>query len=157
MFHEFNAKEILEMARQIEKNGATFYQNAAEDVADSKVKDVLSELAEMELKHEQIFAEMIENLSPGDSQEVVLDPFEETAAYIQALTDTRVFYEKKVDTSSAKEILKAAIIAEKESILFYVGMKEIVAEETGKAKVGDIIREEMGHIQLIHQRLKELG
>jgi len=54
------------------------------------------------------------------------DPEGEAALYIRSLADTRVFFEKKIDTSSMEEILKEAILAEKDSIVFYLGMKEMV-------------------------------
>ena len=55
-----------------------------------------------------------------------------------------------------KEILKAAIMAEKDSIVFYLGMKEMVPEGLGKAKIDIIIKEEMGHIKLLSGRLLAL-
>ena len=55
-----------------------------------------------------------------------------------------------------KEILKAAILAEKDSIAFYLGMKEMVPEKFGKTKIDAIIKEEMGHIKLLSYRLVAL-
>ena len=37
-------------------------------------------------------------------------------------------FEKEIDVSSMQAILKSAITAEKDSIVFYLGMKEAVAE-----------------------------
>jgi rubrerythrin len=73
--------------------------------------------------------------------------------YLKALADTRVFFEKDMDPTTMKEILKAAITAEKDSIVFYLGMKELVPEKMGKAKIDDIIKEEMSHIRLLSARL----
>jgi len=55
-----------------------------------------------------------------------------------------------------KEILKAAILAEKDSIVFYLGMKEMVPEDFGKAKIDIITKEEMSHIKLLSTRLAAL-
>ena len=52
-----------------------------------------------------------------------------------------------------KDILKAAIGAEKDSIVFYLGMKELVPEKLGKDKLDGIIKEEMAHIKLLSSRL----
>ena len=52
------------------------------------------------------------------------DPEGEAALYLRSLDYTRVFFEKKIDTSSMEEILKEAILAEKDSIVFYLGMNE---------------------------------
>jgi rubrerythrin len=52
-----------------------------------------------------------------------------------------------------KAILKSAITAEKDSIVFYLGMKEAVAESLGKGRIDHIIKEEMGHIKLLSGKL----
>jgi rubrerythrin len=51
------------------------------------------------------------------------------------------------------EILKSAIEAEKDSIVFYLGMKEEVPENLGKNRIEAIIKEEMGHIRLLSKQL----
>ena len=43
-----------------------------------------------------------------------------------------------------KQILKGAIEAEKDSIVFYLGMKNAVPENLGQDKIEAIIQEEMG-------------
>ena len=153
MYHKFNAKAILEMAENIEKNGYVFYRKAADDVKDPEIKTFLLELAEMEVGHEKLFTSMKSKLSDKESEDIVFDPYDEAALYIEALADTRVFYEKTIDTSSAEEVFKAAIEAEKESIVFYLGMKELVPDEAGKDKIQEIIKEEMKHIQTISKKL----
>ncbi|EMR75129.1 hypothetical protein MBGDF03_01255, partial [Thermoplasmatales archaeon SCGC AB-540-F20] len=56
---------------------------------------------------------------------------------LRALAETRVFYEKKIDhQASFEEILKTAITAEKDSIVFYLGMKDVVPATSGKTKTG---------------------
>ncbi len=157
MYHKFNASEIFEMAEQIERNGYDFYKKAAADIKDADIKSFLMELAEMELTHETVFQEMKAALSSREKADVVFDPHEETALYLQALADTRVFYEKQIDTSSAQEVLKAAIVAEKESIVFYLGMKDMVPDDAGKAKLNGIIKEEMQHIKIISAKLLTLN
>ncbi|MFY9705943.1 MAG: rubrerythrin, partial [Desulfobacterales bacterium] len=68
----------------------------------------------------------------------------------------RVFFEKKVDVSSMEKILKAAIEAEKDSIVFYLGMKNAVPEKLGRDRIEAIIKEEMGHIRLLSRELAQL-
>ena len=46
--------------------------------------------------------------------------------------------------------------AENDSIVFYLGMKDLVPEKAGKAKLDAIIREEMGHIRLLSKELAAL-
>ena len=75
---------------------------------------------------------------------------------LQALADTRVFFEKEMDLSSIRTILKEALTAEKDSIVFYLGMKDMVPEKLGKDKIDWIIKEEMAHICLLSNKLKDL-
>ncbi|NNL41706.1 MAG: ferritin family protein, partial [Desulfobacterales bacterium] len=134
MSYDFNAEEIYEMAQQIERNGAAFYRKAAASVDDASGKELLLNFAEMEVAHERMFAELKKDLSEKDKSTTTFDPEGEAALYLRALADTRVFFEKRIDTTSLKEILKAAIMAEKDSIVFYLGMKEMVPDDLGKAK-----------------------
>jgi rubrerythrin len=156
MSYGFNANEILKMAEQIERNGYTFYTTAAENVTDSESKEFLLKLADMESLHEAYFASIRKELSDQEKETTVFDPDGEVELYIRALADTRIFFEKKVDTSSMEEILKAAITAEKDSIVFYLGMKHTVPERLGREKVDEIIEEEMRHITLLSEKLLAL-
>jgi rubrerythrin len=153
MSYDFNADEIFEMAQQMERNGAGFYRNAAESVTDKKNKEMLLKLAAMEDDHEKTFAEMRASLTDQEKKTTIFDPEGESVLYLKALVDTRVFFQKEIDTDSMKEILKAALLAEKDAIVFYLGMKEMVPQKLGKARLEDIIKEEMDHIKLIGSKL----
>jgi len=156
MAYDFNSDEVFEMAEQIERNGALFYRKAADSVDDPAGKKLLLDFAAMEDEHEKTFAALRKDLSEKDKTATTFDPEGEAALYLRSLADARVFFEKKIDTSSMKEILKAAILAEKDSIVFYLGMKEMVPEKFGKTKIDAIIKEEMGHIKLLSNRLVAL-
>jgi len=156
MAYEFNADEIFEMAEQIERNGASFYRKAAESIDDPAGKKLLLNFAAMEDEHEKTFAALRKDLSEKEKTATTFDPDGEAALYLKALADTRVFFEKKIDTSTMEKILREAILAEKDSIVFYLGMKEMVAEKFGKTKIDAIIKEEMAHIKLLSGKLVAL-
>ncbi len=153
MMYDFNADDIFEMAEQMERNGAKFYRTAAESVQDQDAKMFLLKLADMEDNHEKTFADMRVKLSEEEKTPTVFDPQDESTAYLRALADTRVFFEKEIDTSGMEAILKDAITAEKDSIVFYLGMREAVPETLGRNRLDDIIKEEMGHIRLLSKEL----
>lgn len=153
MQYDFNADEVFSMAEQIERNGGVFYRQAAAAMTDADAKAFLNELAAMEDTHEKTFKAMRAGLSAQEKGGTVFDPDNEAVFYLKALADTKVFFEKAMDTSSLKEILKAAITAEKDSIVFYLGMRDAVAAKLGKDKIEAIIKEEMGHIRLLSARL----
>lgn len=153
MSYDFNAHDILEMAEQIERNGAVFYRRAAADIKDPDAKNFLGDLAAMEDNHEKTFAAMRKKLNEAEKAATVFDPQGEAASYLKALADTRIFFEKEIDTTSMQAILKAAILAEKDSIVFYLGMKDLVPEGLGQSRLDGIIKEEMSHIKLLSRRL----
>ena len=158
----FNVDEILEMAQEIERNGAKFYRKAAEGTAGDTSKDMLLRLAAMEDEHEKTFAEMRRGLSAKEQASTTFDPDGQAALYLQSIADGHVF-DVKLDPAetlsgneTATEILKTAIGLEKDSIVFYIGIQDLVGETLGKDKVNDIIREEVSHISILSSELAEV-
>lgn len=154
----FNADEIFEMAEQIERNGARFYCLAAEGDFKEDHKQKLLKLANMETEHEKTFATMRTQLSGKETGPTVFDPYGEATNYLRAMADGYVFNTKIDPTEliagkSVEEILKTAIGLEKDSIVFYLGIKDMVPERFGRDKIDKIIREEMGHITLLSDEL----
>lgn len=153
MSYDFNADEVFEMAEQIERNGAKFYRDAAKSVADDSNKDLLLSLSKMEEAHEKTFQSLRTALKSAEKASTVFDPSGEASLYLRALADIRIFFEKKMDATSMMEILKSAIEAEKDSIVFYLGMKEAVPASLGQDRIDSIIKEEMGHIRVLSKEL----
>ena len=54
---------------------------------------------------------------------------------------------------TAADILKIAIELEKKSILFYLGVKDMVPAKLGKDSIDHIIDEEKGHVVLLSKEL----
>lgn len=159
---DFNADEIFEMAEEIERNGAKFYRKAAEGREDMHSQQLLLDLAVMEDEHERLFTAMRKDLSKEERASDVFDPYGEAALYLRAMADGVVFNvsedpsEKLTGSESMEDILRTAIELEKDSIVFYLGMKDLVPERLGKPKVEGIIREEMKHITDLNKALKGL-
>ncbi|MDA3832923.1 MAG: ferritin family protein [Spirochaetales bacterium] len=163
MIYDFNVDEVFEMAEQIERNGSKFYRRMAENISDTPTIQLFLDLAAMEDEHEKNFASMRKDLSDQERKPTVFDPEGDAALYLRALANLRVFDEEgKQDfgltgdlpeKEKTRKILWTAIGLEKDSIAFYLGMKELVPERLGKNKIDDIINEEMGHIRLLSNRL----
>jgi len=162
MSQMFSADEIFEMAEQIERNGAKFYRRATEGDFEEDYRQKLLELAEMEIEHEKTFAAMRTQLSGTKTGPTVFDPYGEAALYLQAMANDYVF-DVNADPSenlagkSVEEILNKAIGAEKDSIVFYLGIKDMVPERFGRDKIDKIMREEMGHVTLLSDELAALS
>ncbi len=159
----FNPDEVFEMAIEIERRGATFYRKAAENSHDAKVVEMFLRLCEMEKGHETIFAEMRKELSAQDREGNTFDPDNEAAYYLQSLASSHGWEGKAgravefTGYERPDQVYRAAIEAEKQSIDFYVGLKELVTSQVAKDKVQTIIREEMAHLVSLTNALKALG
>lgn len=155
----FNADEIFEMAEQIERNGARFYREVAAKAPDRKMKEMFLNLASMEDSHLRTFQEMRQGLSDQEKGGTTFDPDNEAALYLQAMADTKGFEgmrspdQKLTGKESMEELFEIAIEAEKNSVLFYVGLKGMVAARAGRDKVENIIREEVGHAAQLRRQL----
>ncbi len=163
MSFAFNLCEVFGMAEEIERNAALFYRNAAEKYTSPKAHQTLLELADWAQRHEKSFAEIKNSLSEKECPPTAIDPHGEEALYLRAMVDGRV-YDPKTDPcdhnlcgmESRKEVLETAIELEKETLAFYLGLKEYVPTNIGKDKVEVIIKEKMHHIGLLNQKLADL-
>jgi rubrerythrin len=155
---EFSIDEILEMAQVIETNGGEFYRKAAE--MHENARELLLKLAIMEDQHDAFFANMRKALTDREKEVVTYDPNNEGAAYLAALAESRdlVVDKKPSDALSGNEsvtdIIDIAIQFEKDTIIFFTAMKDLVPGSTGGAKMDAIIHEEVAHINwLAKQRI----
>jgi rubrerythrin len=158
MSAKFNAEEILEMAAQIETKGAKFYRKAAKyNVAG---RELLLQIAAQEDLHYKTFEDMRKALDLNEKGGY--DPYGETDLYVKALVDGFAFEinQDPAKTLTGKEtlrdILKTAIQMEKDSIVFYLGLKPMVPPAFGKKKLDAIIKEEMTHIAWLSNKRAEL-
>jgi len=152
-----NADEIFEIAEQIERNGAKFYRAAAKKF--SVIRQVLLDLAAQEDEHLKIFQDMRAQLTGKQQQPDVFDPDGQAQMYLRAMADGHIF-DIKADPAkrlacqgTAENILKMALGIERDSIAYYVGLKEYVPVKAGRDKVEDIIKEEMRHIAVLNEKL----
>lgn len=159
----FNAGEIFEMAIRMETNGALFYRQAAKRFTKPSQSEILLRLAAMEDAHRETFEKMRAQLPDSESGAEWNDPDGEMARYLAVFVAAQVFDAAKTPEefirhdASLGEILIEAIGKERESILFYLGIREMAGDEGGGPDIDAIIREEMGHITLLHDHLDQLG
>lgn len=158
MTMHFSADEIFEMAEKIEKNGAAFYKKAAGIFKDKQANKLFHDLASMEEEHRIIYATMRGELKSSELESTVFDPDDEVKLYLHAIADKNVFDKNPANILTGKEslfeVLTMSIGFEKDSIIFYLGLKDIMPERLGRAKINDIINEEKKHIVLLSEQLK---
>jgi rubrerythrin len=157
----FTADEIFEMAEQIERNAAEYYREASQNAQDQAIKQMLLDMSAMEQGHIKTFEQMRKELSGREKEQMIFDPDNQGALYLQAMADARGVEGrisptmKLTGNESIKEVLGIAIKAEKESVVFYLSLKELVPVRAGRDKVEKIIMEELSHINTLVKYLKD--
>jgi rubrerythrin len=146
----FTAGELYDIAVGIERNGVAYYDSLAELATDHGLKDTYEFLAGMERHHIEVF----HKLRAGAGTGAVVPAIDEAeyAGYLKALIDSSVFTDDQVARDIAKrvagpaEALQVALGAEKDSILFYTEMRDLVPQGERDA-VSEIIKEERKHVR----------
>lgn len=157
----FNAFEVLEIAEQIERNGTKFYRKAAEIFDESNICKMFLRLADWEAKHEKIFARMRKQLSEHSQKQRTLGP-EQMIPEPKVMAGLAVFGIRldPANGLSGKEgkveVIRIAIEKEKDSIVFYTGLKDFVPFRAGKDEIDDIIKEELRHIRILNKFWKKI-
>ena len=149
MGESFSASEIVQIGIQIEKNGKDFYEAVMESSQRDKVKEVFKFLAKEEEKHIRIFSDILSGFEKYEPPEAYSDEY---FSYLKALSDTYVFTKENKGREIARDIkddinaIDLGIGFEKESILLYLEMKNLVWEK-GKAIIDKLIEEERSHLR----------
>jgi len=158
----FNINEIFEMAETFESNGIRFYRRAAERATDEQTKKMLLNMSAMEDGHLRTFQKMREQLSKEELGPVVYDPDNQSVLYLQAMADAHGYEgrisptEELTGNETIKQIIEIALNSEKESVLFYFGLKNLVPQNAGRDKIEAVIAEELSHITSLLNKLKSL-
>ena len=156
----FSVSELIDIAIGIERRGITFDDVMAKSTDNEIAGRVFQGLADMEREHIQIFQDM---LGEADKYKLLESSNEEEyAGYLQALVDSSVFTDEMVTSEVVTradtdiEALELAIGAEKDSILFYYEMRDIMPQQTHSA-INRIITEEKSHLGELSELKKKLG
>lgn len=146
----FGIDKIFEIAKNIELDGAQFYRQAAEKTSSDDIKQVLLDLAAMEDGHLKIFEQMRKEL--GEQNKNLFASGNQVALYLKTMADglggerIKSPLERLSGNETIKEILEIGIDGEKASMLFYIGLKELVPNKANKDKIEAVIKEELSHL-----------
>jgi rubrerythrin len=153
----FSGSEIMEIGVQIEKNGRDFYSTLAIQSKDPKTRDIFKFLAGEEEKHITVFQRILSSIAKYEPPEAYPGEY---FAYMSALAAESIFTKKDKGKEIAgkikndKEAIDIGIGAEKDSIIFYEGMKKAVPEYDQKV-IDEVIAQEEGHLkQLLESKAK---
>lgn len=151
-------RELIDIAVAIERNGAAFYDSLVKSTSDLTAKSAYQLLADQEREHIGIFQGM---LGLADEYSFPETYTEEYDVYLKALVDSSVFTDDQVaremaqKVSSDAEAIQIGIIAEKESILFYSEMRDLV-RRSDRQVLTRIIGEERSHLRQLAELKKSV-
>lgn len=141
--------EIIEIAMRLEERGEAFYKAAAEKAAEAEVKTLFEELAVQEQYHRRAFQQMGRGVV-----ELALSPeqWDQFQAYTGALLNQSLFdrpdgaLSQAVEATDEPNALQAALGFEKETLLFFHELRDVV-RGPARQTMDRIIEEERRHIQ----------
>ena len=153
----FSVSELINIAIGIERRGITFYDIMARSTDNEMAREVFQSLTDMEREHIQIFEDM---LGEADKHPPETSSNEYTG-YLQALVDTAVFTDDMITSEMATQAdsdikaVELGISAEKDSILFYYQMRELMPQPA-LPLMNRIIAEEKSHLRQLSEIKKRL-
>jgi rubrerythrin len=162
MLYPFNAVEALKIAISIEENGLKFYTDAAKRFAPSPAADLFDKLAHEEEGHKDLFQRMLDAL-PKDGAPTAFDPNNEMDQYLEMMAGLHIFQQNPAEVDkvlaavkSQKDALELAITFEKDSVMFFVQLKEASAEMSDRISVDRLIAEEARHLRILAREYNRL-
>ena len=105
---------------------------------------------------------MRKSLTDKDKDPKVFDPLNEVSQYLAAMADTMggegspSVADSLTGNETLEEILQTAVGLEKDSILFYLGIKDLIPPQSGQDKIDEVIREEQRHVAQLSRVLEKL-
>lgn len=157
MANIFAGSEIVELGIQIEKNGRDFYNTLANQSKSPPAKEAFKYLAGEEEKHIAVFQKILDSAHKYEPTESYPGEY---FAYMSALASEHVFTQKDKGEEIAKsvkgdkEAIDMGIGFEKDSIIFYEGMKKAVQEHEYNA-IEQLIVQEQSHLKQLFDLKKE--
>ncbi len=154
----FSASELINLAIDIEKKGIVFYDIMARSAENGVTREVFRYLVEMEREHVQIFQNMLGEIEKHEFPESYT---EELTTYLQVLVDSAAFTEDMITGEMATQVtsdtgaLELGISAEKDSILLYYEIREMMPKSVSPT-LNKIIAEEKSHLSQLSELKKRL-
>ncbi len=147
MTQKRTSQNLLNVAIGIERRGHMFYDIMAKSSENDKARAVFEGLASMELVHLATFERMLEDAGGEES----IDKLEDGNEYIDALVDNVIFTDDLITSDMAAQAdsdvkaIDLGIAAEKDSILFYYELRDMLPENMFSL-VNSILVEEKRHL-----------
>lgn len=155
----FQAADVVEMALELEKSGEVFYRAVAKKVKSAQIQELFEDLADQEVQHYAAFQKLSKTV--WDKPLMLPDEWDQYLMYLQA-TIQSVFFEGEdkalalaEQVTDEKEALRMAVGFEKETLLFFYDLRDMVSEGD-RTILMRIVNEEKSHLRRLADMLQSL-
>ena len=145
---EMTLADVYDMAIEIEADAGTFYSLAASACRDPENQRVLGELASMEKDHQLVFAAMKDRAaSPAEAGRWAEELSLVTKLFASGIKED--LSRRFTGRESNRDLLRKALSFEKDTIVFFLHMRNMLTSQADKSRVDEIVTEELGHVILL--------
>ena len=148
-------ENLFGTAVKIESDGAEFYRKVLKQANNPEACRELEKLAEMEIEHKQVFSDLRSQYSKSNIESITQDNDHEIGKDLKTFQDNRIFnfsarFSKTITGNEALvDIINIAITIEKDSIVFYSGLKNLIKNKSFNKVLNKVIREEISHLSIL--------
>ncbi len=150
----FSIREILQFAVEKEHESQELYQALAAQVSNPDAKSLFKKFVIQEKKHEKLYAAMLANVK----EEQPINDLNEYMSYMRELINAshkESGMPSIMPMEDLHELLDYAVLREKESVLFYVGLRDYISAPY-QEQVDAIMKEEVKHIMMLSDLKKAI-
>ncbi len=153
----FATEHILEIAIEAERQGAAFYEQLATIASSERVRAECQRLVGMEREHEKTFRRLLgqQDVQRALSSLQAGQLSDQYQQYLLALVDSNMLPDEEIarklaeDATSEVEAINIALQMEKNTILFYQELQNLLGQEAGVLQT--ILDEERSHVYELNE------
>ena len=143
----FSLQDVLDMAAKIERNGEKVYRQALARTGDPELAEMLAWMADEEARHATHFENQRLRLV-GDEDNILME--ELGRLMLESIVGDRGFSLEDVDfnqIADVDELLQVMIEFEMDTLEFYRLFRSLLASESDRRQLNQIISDEEEHIR----------
>jgi len=145
---QLDGLDVLDLAIQTEERGEAFYRQAVRLAETDEAKELFTYLADQETVHRTTFEALAKDVTLVETSSA---DWQEIAEYIAATVDRAFFSDQGAigsvpQAASVQEMIRAAMTFEKETLLFFYQLRDLVRPAHREA-IDQIVDEEKTHVR----------
>jgi len=143
----FSIEEIIDIAVHLEKNGETFYREAAESHSDPSIVSRLKWLADEEAAHAETFLAMKASVKIEVDDPSLAEMGRRLFQQAVGQQSFSLSGKGLSEIEATQELINVSIEFERDTAIFYEMLRTFIQDETVLEQLDRIIEEEHRHVQ----------